>query len=192
MRCLTPPETLEIFAITGFVVVEGFYRVELALDQDLARRQSRLGCRPPADILHVSRFLAAVNRWLPNQRRRLLWLSHEQADYPGAMPALALIRASLGEAREVRAAPGHLFDALDYAEEDQTEVSADLARQTGVLAGMMMLILSEACDGWLLAEGCNDRIEFWEGNLFFHSADTARMEEADAMIRTYDCPTRLI
>jgi hypothetical protein len=43
-------------------------------------------------------------------------------------------------------------------------------------------------DGWLIAEGSADRIEFWEGNLYFYSKDKSRLAEAEALMTEYDCP----
>jgi hypothetical protein len=42
-------------------------------------------------------------------------------------------------------------------------------------------------DGWLIAADA-DRIEFWEGNIFFYSQDTARLAAAEALMSEFECP----
>jgi hypothetical protein len=89
-------------------------------------------------------------------------------------------------------APGHYFDPFPYHECDQTKIPPEQARQTGILVGLMSLIMIGDWDGWLVAEGSSDRIEFWEGNLFFYSSDSSRLADAKALMIEFDCPRDLV
>jgi hypothetical protein len=51
---------------------------------------------------------------------------------------------------------------------------------------MAAILLATGSDGWLVAPGAVDRVEFWEGNIFFHSADTERLAAASELLN--GCP----
>jgi hypothetical protein len=53
------------------------------------------------------------------------------------------------------------------------------------------MILMTSSDGWLIAEGSIDRIEFWEGNIFFHSKDAKQIERANALLDSFGCSREL-
>jgi hypothetical protein len=53
------------------------------------------------------------------------------------------------------------------------------------------MVMISGSDGYLLAGACSDRIEFWEGNLFFYSSRRERLSEAEALLKVFDCPRDL-
>lgn len=61
----------------------------------------------------------------------------------------------------------------------------------GLLEGFTTMILMTSSDGWLIAEGCIDRIEFWEGNIFFHSKEAKQIERANALLDGFGCSRKL-
>jgi hypothetical protein len=194
MRCLTPSEAVDLFGGSGFSANfdHSWYRVALVLDRSLASRQDRVGGRPPQTTHLMSDFAGALNRWHPTNKRRLLWVDHVEQLFGNIEPIFRAARCGLGEQRTLGEAPGHCFDALDYAEQDQLKVTADVARESGLLIGLASLIMLGAWDGWLIAEGSDDRIEFWEGNIFFYSNSKGQLEKASQLMSRYDCPRDLI
>jgi hypothetical protein len=126
-------------------------------------------------------------------RARLFWIDHwEEGLYGAEQAILAAARLGLGETRSVEQAPGHLFEPYDYDEEDQLLVSREQAHAMAVLTGLVTLTLMTNSDAWLIADGSSDRIEFWEGNIFFRSQDSARMTRADELLTTFKCSRELI
>jgi len=99
-------------------------------------------------------------------------------------------RAGLGETRSISEAPGHYFDSYFWSERDQTTISAEQARETGLLVGLMCLLMVDSWDGWLVADS-SERVEFWEGNLFLYSGDKAKLADADLLLNEFDCSRAL-
>jgi hypothetical protein len=132
--------------------------------------------------------MEALNRWLPSHRHRLLWVDHWDLHYPNTHGLFVAARAGLGETRSLSETPGHYFAPYPYEEQDQTKISPEHAQELGILIGLMSLLMMNDWDGWLVADGCSDRIEFWEGYFFFHSSEPARLAEAEAIISHFGCP----
>src|SRR5260221_1180808 len=191
MQCLTIPETEALFGSAGYSVslAEAWYRRQLVLRSGAADRQMRVGAGPPRDVIGLTSFIVQLNSWLPSNQRRLFWVSHWESGLGlhSTEAFIAAARRGLGEPRSLEDAPGHLFDAHPYDEMDQQLLSAEHLCDVGLLVGLVSLILLEQSDGWLIAEGCEDRIEFWEGYVFFHSANRAKQVEARKLLKRYDC-----
>jgi hypothetical protein len=83
-------------------------------------------------------------------------------------------------------------DPYPYDERDQLKIPPEQARQTGILIGLMAVIMVGGWDGWLVAEGSSDQIELWEGNVFFHSNDPSRLADAKTLMMEFDCPRDLV
>ena len=56
-----------------------------------------------------------------------------------------------------------------------------------MLAGVIAMLMMTQSDGWLIAAGCADRIEFWEGHFFFHSQDADQLRRAEAIVEALGC-----
>jgi hypothetical protein len=188
VRCLTPNEAVDLFGRIGFGIVSGWYGNALQLEPEIASRQTRIGGRPTPSVGRLAHFAEALNRWHPPNVHRLLWVSHCSNDFPSTHDLFVAARTGLGETRSLSEAPGHYFDPYPYDERDQLKISPEQARETGLLAGLMSLLMINGWDGWLIADGSADRIEFWEGNLFFYSATKSRLVDADALMDEFDCP----
>jgi hypothetical protein len=97
----------------------------------------------------------------------------------------------LGESGPLLEAPGHYFEAHDYDNQDQTDISREQHRDVSLLVGLMSLVMINNWGGWLLAEASTDRVEFWEGNLLLCSDDKLRLAEGRTMMKGFDCPLGL-
>ena len=194
MRFISPQELLEIFGPTGFTVdaSQSWYRMALVLDLKISSHQKKIGGRPTPRLDRMVEFIEALNRWLPSSRRRLLWVDHWSNSFPSTHALFVMMRTGLGERRPISDAPGLLFEAYPYHERDQVRIPAEQAAETGTLIGLTALLMMNRWDGWLIAEGSSDRIEFWEGNFFFHSAEDNRLEEGEHLMKLFECPRDLI
>lgn len=189
MRCLTPKEAADLFGSAGFHISADrkWRRVALVLDSNLARRQARVGARPTPDVTRLAHFSEALNRWLPPDRHRLLWIDNWNFDFPSIHEAFIAVRAGSGEMRSLSEAPGQFFDAYPWNERDQTAISSEQARETSLLVGLMSLVMIDGWDGWLVADGTTERIEFWEGNIFMHGNQPPRAAEAETLFAEFGC-----
>jgi hypothetical protein len=150
MQCINPEELTTLFGPAGFAVMSnpGLRRTTLALKSESASRQKRIGGRPTPRIDRFLRFAEALNRWHATSQRRLLWVDHWADDFPSTHALFIAARAGLGEIRSISEAPGHLFDAYPYHERDQLKISTEQSRQTGILIGLMSLLMINGWDGW--------------------------------------------
>ncbi len=191
MRCLTPAEVEKLFGPAGFRVsfAHPDYRIALYLDRTVFSRHVRIGGRPREDVVGLPYFAVALDQWLPPNRHRLLWVDHWEWAFPHIYSTFLAVRKGLGDARSLSEAPGHYFDLFPWDEQDQLEISPEQATETDYLIGLMSLIMIGRWDAWLIADSSADMIEFWEGNLFFHSADKAQIAAAEALM--VDCPRDL-
>jgi hypothetical protein len=189
MRCLTSNEALSLFGRSGFSVVSNAQvgRTSLTLDPTIASRQTRVGGRPPPNVRHLPYFADAMNRWHSSDAARLLWVDHWSNDFPSTYETFVSVRVGLDEARSLSDVPGHYFDSHPYHERNQTAISPEQSRAIGILIGLMSLIMIDGWDGWLIAEGSSDRIEFWEGNIFFYSSEKSRLAVANSLMDEFGC-----
>ncbi|WP_300975102.1 hypothetical protein [Sphingomonas sp. LHG3406-1] len=190
MHCVSPAEAFESFDLSDFSVSDEhrWYRRALVLKADIASTQTRLVAAPPSNASRLPYFIDAVNRWFPSQTRRLLWIAHwEENTHHFGSSFLTAARRGLGEMRSIDEAPGHVFDAHPYAELDQLELSLEHQTEAGLLAGFLGQLIVTESDGWLIADGCTDRFEVWEGNVLFHSASSERIADARVIIKAFDC-----
>jgi hypothetical protein len=116
-----------------------------------------------------------------------LWVDHWLNTYPSIHALFVAARLGLGEVRPISEAPGHYFDAQPYHERDQLLISSAHSREVGALIGLSSLIWLNQWDGWLVAQNNRDRIEFWEGNLFFYSEDSNRLAAAAELLKEFKC-----
>jgi len=181
---------VDLLRQTGFSVTSNPHldRTALVLDPAIASRQTRLGGGPTPDVSRLPHFAEALSRWYPPHVHRVLWIDHWSNDFPSAYDLFVAARVGLGETRSLSEAPGHYFDPHPYDERDQTRLSQEQARQTGILVGLTSLAMISSWDGWLIAGGSSDRIEFWEGNIFFYSCERPRLTGAKSTMDEFGCP----
>jgi hypothetical protein len=193
MRCLSPTEAVGLFGHAGFSVTSNplLERTAFVLNPAIASRQTRVGGRPTQDVSSLPDFVEALIRWYPPRVHRMLWIDQWNRDFPSACELFLAARIGLGETRSLSEAPGHCFDRYPYDERDQTRISHEQARETGILVGLTSLVMINGWDAWLIAGDGSDRIEFWEGNIFFYSSETSRLNAARSIMDQFNCPQDL-
>jgi hypothetical protein len=192
MKCLSPAEAEALLSPTGFRVSlkNDWYKRALVLDPPQASLQTRVVAEQPSDFGRIRHFIWALNRWLPIQKPRLFWVDHwaqEQDMITGASMA-AVIWRGLGESRPLLETPGLLFDAFAGDLEDQEEIM--VSQQTdarGLIVALITTLMMTESDGWLISPGSTDRVEFWEGHVFFHSADKNQQLRGLAIFHDFGC-----
>jgi hypothetical protein len=189
MRCLSPAEVEVIFGSLGFSVSleNAWYRSDLRLDSSFASHQVRIAAVQPAELLQITHFVGALNRWLPSNQERLFWVGHWETIL-GFEDAIAqAARIGIGETRSLSDAPGYYFDKYDWHQQDPSEIPSGHREALGMLVGLISMLMLSQSDGWLISTNSRDRIEFWEGNFFFHSEDKEQLRRAEAIIHEFDC-----
>ncbi|MDB5497169.1 MAG: hypothetical protein JWP28_1200 [Phenylobacterium sp.] len=191
MRCLAPSEAETIFGSQGFSISleNQWYRSALVLARTKARRQARVAAQQLSDIGRTEHFVRTLNRWLPSNRARLLWVDHWQTGLYGGFENAIVAAAwrGLGEARPLNEAPGLYFDGHHWDEQDQIEILPSHAEALGVLTGVVAMLMITGSDGWLISADSVDRIEFWEGHFFFHSASREQLKRANDIVDEFGC-----
>jgi len=162
------------------------YPAALSLVPEVARRQRRVGAAPPGHLGGLRWLIEEANGWLPSACGRVLWITGFEQAVAGAEEFLMAIRRGFSEQRGPEEAPGHYFCPQPWQERDQLLVSREHAAALSVLVGLAVTVLMTGSYGWLVAEDAAERIEFWEGNIFFHSADAGRLKAAKVLLE--DCP----
>ncbi len=187
MDFLTPEETVRRFPglVTGVSREHEWYRLTPIFKTDIF---GRVGGGFPAKEKDPMAFAHDLSAWLPSMRERLLWISNwEDAHFPNQTALWTAARRGLGETRPLKETPAHVFPAMPYDQRDAEDFSEEERAEVSLLAPIISLMLDTASDGWLLADGSGDRIEFWEGNVFFHSNSPQRLDAARALLANYGC-----
>jgi hypothetical protein len=191
MHCLSPTEVEAMFIDPRFSVSldHAGYRSALCLDPSHATKQVRIAAEQPSRIRDISSFVRRLNRWLPTNQPRLLWVDHwETGLFGGFENAVAAATwRGLGEVRSLEQTPGLYFDKQNWDEEDQLAVSPAQAEALGVLVGIVAMLMITMSDGWLISAGCTDRVGFWEGHFFFHSHDQEQVRLANEIVDAFGC-----
>ncbi len=185
MKCLTPGEVIDLLGPVGFDVELSSFSEALRLDDSVAKFQRRVGAAPP-ELYQIRWMLTQANAWLPNAAGRVLWIDRFELNVRGDDAFILAIRRAFGELRSLEAAPGQYFAPQAWQDHDQENMGEAHGAALSLIVGMATLLLMCGAYGWLVAEGAAERIEFWEGNIFFHTADPALLEEAKAILK--NCP----
>ena len=189
MQFLTPEETIAKLGPSGFSINDenGWYRRHLMLDPRGCAGQKRLGCRGPGAEFNTNVFARALIAWLNGNAPRLLWIDRWDRPFLGFTELFLAARLGLGEARDLTVAPGHYVEAGPYQEWDHTQISPAQLSDINIMCSLISLVHLGGWDGWLVAEGGTDRIEFWECYVYFHSSDPVRLADAEAIMTDYRC-----
>src|SRR5690242_18224921 len=125
MQFVTCRELDELFGRQGFSAQTNSeqHLASLRVTAQISSSQRRVGGRPPKNASLYNGFAEALNRWLPNNSRRLLWIDAANNFFPSTHELFMAARMGLGETRTIYEAPGHLFDAYPYHESDQLRIT---------------------------------------------------------------------
>jgi hypothetical protein len=188
MHCLAVDDAAILLRKSGFLVADSGL---LYTDHAVRKMQTRVDGRPPDNTTTLRYFVNDLNRWLPNNKGRVLWMFDWDNNFPSLHEAFIAIRRVAGETRTILQARGHYFAPFPYHEQDQVEISEAQNAETGLLVGLVILLMCAGWSGYLVTEDCEDWIEFWEGNLFFYSHDAEKVAAAEALLTQWQCSRQL-
>jgi hypothetical protein len=187
MRCLTERDFLEAFSGARFTIGE---QGRLLTNEAIASTQTRIARGGLRDGRTLAGFCRTAIRWLPEGSRRAIAITDAWSGLGDALPALEAIRRGLGEERPLKDVPIHVTDVHSWTL-DQLEMTPSQVCEEGLLVGILSLVLSCGWDAWLLADGCSDAIEFWEGNILFYSDRQSQLSKAKALLRVHKAASRM-
>ena len=163
-----------------------WYRTQLVFSPEAIGRQHRVGGGSPSGMSYAA-FSHALLDWLGGEGARLLWVSHFEDGVGGYYELFEAARKGLGATGALSGQPGLAFRPAPYHEFGVPALSAEDRAYINIACGLISLVHLGAWDGWLIARHCSDRIEFWEGNVFFHSSQGDRLESGEDILRRFKC-----
>jgi len=180
MKCLTLVECQQRLAPSGVSISEHGYFI-------FPKRQ---GSAPyviktdlPIGASKLMWFFSALVDWLPNGCNRMLWLSKWLTYPPDQVVVFEKLRRGCGELRHIVEAPGHLFVSSTY-ENYEGKSDCDV-EEDGILAAMLLLMVSFDWEGYLVADNSDDRILIGDEYLEFCSVDILRIQRIIKIAKSY-------
>jgi len=190
MRCLSVTEAADLLGGLGFSILSQSGRNSLRLRSGIVSAQARTQGSPPI-ACWLSDFAAALIRWHTNDGARLLWIDHWGDLIQSAQAFVMAARVGLGETRSLSEAPGHYFDPHPYNKRYPPDVSAAHAQELSVMIGFIVAMIVNQWDGWLIDTNSTERIEFWEGNVLFYSADKKHLAASQSILDGFGCDPKM-
>jgi hypothetical protein len=148
--------------------------------------QNRIDIGMVRDIGEALPFVEALIRWLPPDADRIWWLTNWSSGIRTPFEAFRAMRDGLGATSELGKTPVCQFEAQPWTD-DQLEMTVGDGREAEALAGMILLaMVSDDWNAWLLSSASDDAIELWENNLFFHSGSRRSTAAAKEILGRYE------
>lgn len=127
-------------------------------------------------------FLTHSVNWLPTDSNALLWVDYLEISYPSVVPVLW----KLLECHPHDSPFGIYFQKFGYDILDSFEAhKSDSSKNLEDLISLLILVVVSESPARLIACAGPEFIEFWEGNIFFHSTDPTRLAKADNLFAQY-------
>ncbi len=134
----------------------------------------------PKVALQLGSFSSSLVRWLPNNFTRMLWLD-DWNTYPAyKMATFKKIRQAYHEARDIIDAPGHLFEPFDGDDDAFYE-----HEESGVLCGLVFMVLSFDWRGYIISKDCADHIILADETVVFYSDNDIRFNQAISLAERF-------
>lgn len=160
------------------------FSADLLGDPAPAEGTARVDGGLPRNTAQLGYYIEDSIYWLRPNTDRLLWLTSAGGPPVPFFGAFRAMSVGVGATTELVAKPICYFDPQSWISDPGATTTADLGEME-VLVGMLILIVVGQWDAWLLSSKTTDAVEFWEGNVLFHSSEKQRMTEARKMQRRY-------
>lgn len=193
MKSLNIADTVRYLGEDAYAVSleNAWYRRLLhRIDGDTAKLE-RIGCFFNPTPLQFPSLLLSLADWLPNSSHRLLWIDH----FDGAFPSqtrhfLNVLGYNLPDDYLVQN-PGVLVGPLSPTLLDQLSGTPQQNLEAERLITLCILLCVGNWDAKLLVNGSTDYVEFWEGNVFFHSESAEALDRAAKLFELYGLATQI-
>jgi hypothetical protein len=123
----------------------------LTLDNNLASKQRRLAGGPAREVSQLGSFSEYLLRWLPSAGGKLLLFQHWEPGLNNAFETFQAVRTGLRESRDVASAPALYVPPHSWTF-DIDEITPEQAYDSGILVGILFLVMGSGWDTWLIAE----------------------------------------
>jgi hypothetical protein len=164
MKCLTSDESQGWLTLMD-VQIDGNRNLLLPI------RPENVMTTMPSRIDNLNFFSARLVDWMPNDGRRLVWLS-DWNTFPNQYIPFLKFRLGCGEARPPIEAPGHLFE-ISNEEED------------AIMAGILFFVMAFNWAAYIVSENRKDYIYLGDEHIVFSGADADRTRMAHELINDY-------
>ena len=172
----------------------------VSLENDWYRRLLHVICDGPTKPERIGRFLdpapiqfsalfLSIADWLPKNSHRLLWIDHFTDGFPSqTRHFLNVLSHDLPDDHLVQN-PGVLLGPLSDSLPDQFAGTPQQNLEGERLITLCTLLSVGNWDAKLLVNGSTDYVEFWEGNVFFHSESAEALDRATEFFDFYGLET---
>lgn len=180
VKSLSINEAIEYLGESSYAVSleSAFYRRLLHPVHDGADKLERIGRLFDPTPFQLPDLILSLADWLPKNSYRLLWIDHIEDVFPSLETNFLNILGNDLAPDHLIKNPGiqlgplydDLLDQLAGTEEQNSEAEAMIALCTLLSVG--------SWDAKLLTNSSTDYIEFWEGNILFHSESRDSLNRA--------------
>lgn len=193
MRSLNITDTLKYLGEDTYAVSleNAWYRRLLHRIESGAAKSERIGRFLDPIPLQFPQLLLSLADWLPKSPHKLLWIDHFDAGFPSqTRPFLDLLGENLPDDYLVNN-PGVLVGPLSPDLLDQLSGTPQQNFEADQLIALCVLLCIGNWDAKLLVNGSTDYVEFWEGNVFFHSESAEALDRAAKLFEIYGLATEI-
>ncbi|WP_339770039.1 hypothetical protein [uncultured Pseudosulfitobacter sp.] len=191
MKSLNIPDAVKYLGEDKYAVSleQEWYRRYLYMVGDGPTKLDRIGRFLDPDPIQFSGLFLAIADWLPKSSHRLLCIDHFAYGFPSqTRHFLNVLGPDLPDDYLVQN-PGVLLGPLSDDLQDQLS-GTPLEHLEGERLITLCLLLSVGnWDAKLLVKGFSDYVEFWEGNVFFHSERAEALDRAKEIFDYYSLKT---
>ncbi|WP_299938031.1 hypothetical protein [uncultured Pelagimonas sp.] len=148
-----------------------------------SERVARFFDPSPTQLSHV--FLSMAD-WLPSNSNRLLWVEHSEDSFPSQKKHFLKVLGEDLETDHLVENPAILLGPLPSDLLDQLSGTVEQNAEAELLISLCTFLTVGGWDAKLLTTGSTDYIEFWEGNVLFHSESTEALIRATQILDYFD------
>lgn len=148
------------------------------------KKQESVGCSPDIQACGVGFYLDAC-KWLGADSLHVMWIEYLETSFTGLTEILEVMKVATGYGADISTL---CAIAIKWSVRAQDDPEKDEI----LFAWAFALMCVSGSNGWVLSQSGEDRIAFWEGNLFFHSASANKLAEASKLIDVYSVSRELI
>ncbi|MEZ5798992.1 MAG: hypothetical protein R3D63_16855 [Paracoccaceae bacterium] len=172
----------------GFRVSRSDSRQEIFLERRETYGLITFDIRPVLLASSLPALLLFLTRWVSQDSAKLLWI--QTCEY-GFLSMNDAFHANLGgrdKSLPVEEWPGFYFDPIDIQEAFNQNITPDSSVELDLLLSLLCIVTVADWGAKLI--GCDGRehIEFWEGNIIFHSDKQEKIQSAIDVSRRFELP----
>ncbi len=193
MKSLNIADTVKYLGEDKYAVSleNAWYRRLLYRIDDGTAKSERVGVFLNPEPLQFPSLLLSIADWLPKSSYSLLWIDHFADGFPSqTRHFLNILGDNLPDDYLVQN-PGVLVGPLPHILLDQLSGTPEQNFEAEQLITLCILLSIANWDAKLLVSGSTDYVEFWEGNVFFHSESAEALDRATELFEFYGLATQI-